>query len=879
MKLHLLNPESPVNGGCATWGCMWEQGRCTADTVFRCVGENGQAVPVQSRVTAWWPDGSVKWTAHTAACAQIGKAVEVLPAEKETPCAEGLSVEENGAGFMISCAGWRMRIPGPGAVLFETMEAGGRVCLRNARPELILEEPAQVDGCSAKLERRYMGRIDAVTLEERGPLQVTVRYTGTHQDARGETRLPFILRMRLCADSPRLHFTHTFLYDGDENRDFLRGIGLAVETPLQGAIYNRHMKLAGDHGVLHEVMVGLTSWRPRLPVGLYQRQLRGELLTDLAADSELSAKVDQVLSAVPYWSAYDFCQDSAEHFSVRKKLAPADCCLLDVLHGHRAKGTLAFGGEQGGLMLCIRDGWQKYPSGCTVEGLDSDAATCRVWFRHPDAEAMDFRHYAQRGYNQVCYEGYDYKGATPYGIACTGECDLLPLNGGIPEDQALYDFAKATDEPPVYVADPETYHALHAFGYWSLPRRSTETERWLEDQLDALFDFYRQETEQRGWYGLFNYGDFMHTYDAVRHQWKYDVGGYAWDNTELVPTLWLWNYFLRTGRADAFRLAEKLSRHASEVDVYHFGRYKGLGSRHNVRHWGCPCKEARIAMAHHHRVYYYLTGDFRLTDIFEELKDNELSFLNKDPLGDFYDKKGMVYPSHARSGPDWSSLCSNWMTQWERTNDPAYRDKIRVGMEDLKQMPLRLISGPDFEFDPHSLHLRYIGERTTGGTHLQICMGAPTIWTEMADLLKDPEWERMMAEYGRFYFLPDEQKQTESHGLIGSREFSLPFMAAAMGAYAAAYLKDRETARRTWAVLLHTLTAEGDHRGFAVTELKDQGNRAMLREIPWISTNFAAQFGLNCIIALEWIREELPPTLAEVDELVCHENPWFFHKA
>jgi hypothetical protein len=65
---------------------------------------------------------------------------------------------------------------------------------------------------------------------------------------------------------------------------------------------------------------------------------------------------------------------------------------------------------------------------------------------------------------------------------------------------------------------------------------------------------------------------------------------------------------VEAGREDVFTLAEKLSRHASEVDVYHFGKYKGLGSRHNVRHWGCPCKEARIAMAAHHRFLYYLTG-------------------------------------------------------------------------------------------------------------------------------------------------------------------------------------------------------------------------------------------------------------------------------
>ena len=38
-----------------------------------------------------------------------------------------------------------------------------------------------------------------------------------------------------------------------------------------------------------------------------------------------------------------------------------------------------------------------------------------------------------------------------------------------------------------------------------------------------------------------------------------------------------------------------------------------------------------------------------MEDIFEELKDNEMTFLNKDPLGDFYNKEEMVFPSHARS--------------------------------------------------------------------------------------------------------------------------------------------------------------------------------------------------------------------------------------
>lgn len=76
-------------------------------------------------------------------------------------------------------------------------------------------------------------------------------------------------------------------------------------------------------------------------------------------------------------------------------------------------------------------------------------------------------------------------------------------------------------------------------------------------------------------------------------------------------------------------------------------------------------------MEAHHRFYYYLTGDHRMEDIFEELKDNEMTFL-----------------------------------------------KIVMGISDIKRAPLKLVSEPDFEFDPETVHLRYIGERTAGGTQI-----------------------------------------------------------------------------------------------------------------------------------------------------------------
>ena len=62
MRLHAL--EQGRHFGYTTFGCMWKQGECREDTTYICTAEgedgNVQEVPVQSRVTAYWPDGTVK---------------------------------------------------------------------------------------------------------------------------------------------------------------------------------------------------------------------------------------------------------------------------------------------------------------------------------------------------------------------------------------------------------------------------------------------------------------------------------------------------------------------------------------------------------------------------------------------------------------------------------------------------------------------------------------------------------------------------------------------------------------------------------------------------------------------------------------------------
>ena len=118
----------------------------------------------------------------------------------------------------------------------------------------------------------------------------------------------------------------------------------------------------------------------------------------------------------------------------------------------------------------------------------------------------------------------------------------------------------------------------------------------------------------------------------------------------------------------------------------------------------------------------------------------------------------------------------------------------------------------------------------------------------------------------------------EQRELLGRREFTFPFMGSGIGAYGAAYLRDDKLAERVWRELLKSLANGNNYEGFAFTWTADCGNRESLREIPWISTNFVAQFCLNVIFAMEFIKDKLPGTFAEVTELIGAHNG-NFHKA
>lgn len=280
---------------------------------------------------------------------------------------------------------------------------------------------------------------------------------------------------------------------------------------------------------------------------------------------------------------------------------------------------------------------------------------------------------------------------------------FIDILSATPDNAGFVALAQRMQQPPLLVAQAQDLSRARAFGpLWAPASASTPQRAQLENQLAWYFDFYRQEVEQRKWYGFWDFGDVMHTYDSDRHVWRYDVGGYAWDNSELSTDLWLWHYFLHSGRAEAFRMAEAMTRHTGEVDVYHIGRFRPLGSRHNVRHWGDSAKQLRISTAANRRFLYYLTADERIGELMDEQIEGVRALRDVVPGR----KIGQTLPAATQHvslyfGTDWGAVAAAWLTAWERHGDPAMRDRLLNSMQTIAAQPHGFFTGVA-EIDPDS---------------------------------------------------------------------------------------------------------------------------------------------------------------------------------
>jgi hypothetical protein len=857
LPLHWLDNSAPLVPAGVSWGIPWARGTVSADiTDFHLAGAEGANVPVQTWPLAYWPDGSVKWTGHAASIpSEMQTGTLIIESGLADAPVPSLQVTDHSDFIEVLNGESVCRISRSGSALIASFAVGGRVigtdgrliCVREVRTE-------EAEGRTVR-EERFVSQVDSAVVEQIGAVRAVVKITGRHRSLSTQRLwLPFTVRFYFFAGVASVRMVHSFVFDGDPEQDFIRSLGVRFSVPLRQQFQNRHVRLAGEETGLFAEPVKVIAGRRNHAPELYVRQIAGEPIPNI---EDLPGRRDVEPMAV--WDAFRLTQISADSFSIQKRTGERSAWIY-AAGGQRSLGLAYVGDTDGGLAVGMRNFWQLHPTGLEVEKASTDAAELTVWLWSPDSPAMDLRHYSTGDHGlDASYEDIEPGFSTPYGIARTTELTLCPFDR-TPPNEDLLALARENAHPARLVCAPEHYHSVRAFGVWSLPDRSHPGKKWIEEQLDDAVTFYQGQIEQRRWYGFWDFGDVMHSYDPTRHTWRYDIGGFAWANTELMPDLWLWYSFLRTGRSDIFRLAEAMTRHTQEVDSYHTGRFVGLGSRHNVRHWGCSAKEARISQALLKRFYYYLTTDERTGDLMNEVIDADYTLVDVDPLRKIEPKT--PYPTHARVGPDWFALCSNWLAAWERTGDTRYRDKILTGMRCMARMPHKLFSGFSYGYNPATGELFQLHDNVEV-PHLAALMGGPELCLELTPLVGSPEWSEAWLHYCRYLQAPAaEQERVLGSAVNNGRG---PHFAR-MTAYAAHVTGDSTLAARAWQEFLRTGSDTARRRLFAPNRLTTPGVPVPVDEAAHVSTNDTAQWSLNAIQLLALVGDEIPENAAPWSE-------------
>jgi len=802
VALDWLGRAAPAADDGVSWGVPWPKGRFQKGDALVLQTRAGASVPVQTWPLAYWPDGSIKWSGQAIAAVPGLDGPLQLAIGQSAPISAPLTVTAGPTAIEIDTGAVRAIVARQGANLIEALFVGGRKVAQDGRLIALLEDKSRYATEHILREEDFASQIESVAVEQDGPVRAVVKITGNHRSvASGRLWLPFTVRLYFFRGSPAIRIVHSFIYDGDPDRDFIKGLGISLAVPFKEELQNRHFRFVGDGGgVWRQPVRMLPGYRSQAgsEVGdLYQPELEGRRVPNLGALGERSRAA---LLTVPVWGDAKLTQVGPNSFSIYKRTT-ADGSWLHVTDGHRAQGLAVLADVSGGIAVSLRHFWEKHPTAIEMTNGATETGEMKVWFWSPEGGEMDLRRYDTVPHGLgTNYEDWKPGWGTPVGIANTSELTLWAL-GAVPSDEKLLAMSQEGREPPTLVCQPEYYHSLQVFGHWSLPDRSTPALDWLENQIGGLVNFYRDQVDERSWYGFWDFGDIMHNYDFGRHEWRYDVGGWAWANTELMPDMLLWYSFLRTGRPDLYRMAEAMTRQTSEVEVYHIGPFAPLGSRHNVNHWGDGAKQPRISHSGLKQFYYFLSTDERVGDLMHEQLTADLTYeMLKNYNGSHYvptadggaklDAGGggrfgprtppppaprpenlPARPTErtqaARAGLEWMCYSMNWMMEWQRTGDVRWRDRVSG---DMKAMSAGL--KPDDRLP---------------GSYFDMIFGGPENLYEMEPMFDVPEFWRAWANTSEYV-----GRQANGNQMTGPR----------MLAYAAYRKQSPELGRMAWDKLI-----------------------------------------------------------------------------
>src|ERR1700730_8924690 len=140
-----LDGHEPTVPTGVTWGMPWARGKHTETTHFSVRGSTGPLLPLQTWPLAYWPDGSLKWTAHAMSTGAGDGPFEIVAVDEPSLPAKPVSVEENATGVLVDTGVIVCQFPRTGARVIGSITRDGRVSLRDGRLVLLRQDRTSAD--------------------------------------------------------------------------------------------------------------------------------------------------------------------------------------------------------------------------------------------------------------------------------------------------------------------------------------------------------------------------------------------------------------------------------------------------------------------------------------------------------------------------------------------------------------------------------------------------------------------------------------------------------------------------------------------------------------------------------------------------------------
>lgn len=198
-----------------------------------------------------------------------------------------------------------------------------------------------------------------------------MRVQGVMQSEKGSRQwLPFSIRMYFYAGSNAVRLVNTIIYNGDEQKDFIKGLGLVFSVPMREQLYNRHVRFAGE---------GSGIWaEPVKPLLLRDKNVLPDQLAGKPQSlDQIPERAQSVIKDLPVWNDYRLVQSTAEGFNISKR-TNTKSTWLDANAGKRSKGFVFVGDTKGGLGVGLKDFWQSYPAALEVRNAAKDVAELKA---------------------------------------------------------------------------------------------------------------------------------------------------------------------------------------------------------------------------------------------------------------------------------------------------------------------------------------------------------------------------------------------------------------------------------------------------------------------------------------------------------------------